>query len=591
LVRWTAEVPIPIEAVLQTSTNRPRSRVWLLLLLSATIFAALPVHAAVAAPPAVTVHGSPTIGAAPLTTTLTASGDAVTYRWELPGGANAVGPQVTSTFAAGRWVVAVIGTSATGEETRATVTVTSVAISVSAPRVATYRARAFLTGRIIPALPGSRLTVQRDGHAAGNGLARTGGRFRIGIRPRVPGSYTVSFGGAVSNPAPVTVRPLVAVELAGPPVVGARLTAAAKVKPSSAGRLSVSAYRGGRLVARRTGTGAVRLALSTVHPRAYRVVATIEPRAGFTRRSALLDATIRVPNLVPGSAGGSVLELDRRLTALGFALEGVTVSFGYDDYEAVLAFQKLYGLPRTGRVDARFWAVLDGAQRPKARYGGDHIEVDKTRQVLFLVRDGRVVLISSVSTGATGNTPNGRFQVYRKVTGWDWVLWYPMYFLRGFAIHGYPDVPGFTRLRANPDVARAEAVLAERLRHDDLRLLAKRGFLGGRLARLVRWTAVATMRIEAELRTSTNQTRLRVWPYSSSSTANSSGVTFSRNCRKSLTISSSLTSSPSNSMADSSITRSAAKIGASARTASAMASDGRESISISEPFCWTVIEA
>jgi hypothetical protein len=50
-------------------------------------------------------------------------------------------------------------------------------------------------------------------------------------------------------------------------------------------------------------------------------------------------------------------------------------------------------------------------------------------------------------------------------------------------------------------------------------------------------------------------------------------------------------SSPSNSIADSSITRSAAKIGASERTAIAIASDGRESISISEPFCCTVMLA
>ena len=27
------------------------------------------------------------------------------------------------------------------------------------------------------------------------------------------------------------------------------------------------------------------------------------------------------------------------------------------------------------------------------------------------------------------------------MTGWDWILWYPMYFLRGFAVHGFPEVP------------------------------------------------------------------------------------------------------------------------------------------------------
>src|SRR5438093_86584 len=56
-------------------------------------------------------------------------------------------------------------------------------------------------------------------------------------------------------------------------------------------------------------------------------------------------------------------------------------------------------------------------------------------------------------------------------------------------------------------------------------------------------------------------------------------------------ISSSFSSSAASSIADSSITSAAAKIGASARTASAIASEGRESISISEPSCWTVMLA
>ena len=48
-----------------------------------------------------------------------------------------------------------------------------------------------------------------------------------------------------------------------------------------------------------------------------------------------------------------------------------------------------------------------------------------------------------VSTGATGNTPLGTWHVYRTVPGYDWVLYYPLYFLRGFAIHGYPSVPPY----------------------------------------------------------------------------------------------------------------------------------------------------
>ena len=111
--------------------------------------------------------------------------------------------------------------------------------------------------------------------------------------------------------------------------------------------------------------------------------------------------------------------------------------------EAVLAFQKVHGLPRTGTVEPWLWRRLSRAGIPNARRGGDYIEVDKSRQVLFVVRRGEVSRVVHVSTGATGNTPLGTWRVYRKVPGWDWVLWYPMYFLRGFAIHGYPSVPAY----------------------------------------------------------------------------------------------------------------------------------------------------
>jgi lipoprotein-anchoring transpeptidase ErfK/SrfK len=87
---------------------------------------------------------------------------------------------------------------------------------------------------------------------------------------------------------------------------------------------------------------------------------------------------------------------------------------------------------------------LLAAKTPRPRYGGpDHVEIDKTRQVIFLVRNGEVSLIVATSTGATGNTPLGEWHVYRKVNGFDWVLYYPSYFLRGFAVHGYPDVPPY----------------------------------------------------------------------------------------------------------------------------------------------------
>jgi len=127
---------------------------------------------------------------------------------------------------------------------------------------------------------------------------------------------------------------------------------------------------------------------------------------------------------------------------LHIAVGSVDSSFGLDTRDAVAAFQKLHGLPRTGSVDARFWRALSASSTPRALYPGDHIEVSKPLQVLFVVRGGRVILVSHVSTGATGNTPVGRWQVYSKVPGWlPDGMFDSSFFLRGFAIHGYPTVP------------------------------------------------------------------------------------------------------------------------------------------------------
>ncbi len=78
-------------------------------------------------------------------------------------------------------------------------------------------------------------------------------------------------------------------------------------------------------------------------------------------------------------------------------------------------------------------------------------------------------------------------------------------------------------------------------------------------------------------------------PYSSE--AKSSGVTWSRKSLNFSTTSSVSSTSCSNSMADSVMTSSAAKIGAPERTASASASDGRESISRSRPLARRLIDA
>ncbi len=414
------------------------------MLAVAVVFAAMPVQAALAAAPSVSVEVLPAVGAAPLTTTLTASGNAASYRWELPGGATAAGPSVTRSFPAGRWTVAAVGTSPTGEETRTTVTITSIALTLRAPAAIPTGQRAWLTGRVVPTLAGAEVKVARGRRITAHGAVKRDGSFRVAIRPRTPAAYKVLLGNVASAAEPVTIRPNVDLKVAGAPVVGSRATAVAMVDPIGAGRVTVSVYRRGQLVQSGSGRAVVRLPLGTSKTAAYRVVAKLTPEAGYQPASRLLDAAVRMPDLRLGSQGPEVLDLAQRLNAQGYTVQQVDDLYSGDDSDAVLAFQEVHALPRTGLPDSRVWAALAASTRPAPEFGGgDHIEVDKTKQVLFLVRDGKVVLISHVSTGATGNTPVGTFHVYRKVVGFDWVLYYPMYFLRGFAIHGYPDVPAY----------------------------------------------------------------------------------------------------------------------------------------------------
>jgi PKD repeat protein len=167
-------------------------------------------------------------------------------------------------------------------------------------------------------------------------------------------------------------------------------------------------------------------------------------------RSAPLLVRVALPRLAVGAHGVVVAQLGHALRRLHYAVP-YGRSFDGRMLDAVYAFQKVQGLPRTGFVGARVWRALAGARTPVPRYArpGSHLEVNKARQVLYVVRGSRVALIVPVSTaGIPGHfTPVGRFSIYRKVLGFDpsplGTLFDPMYFTGGYAIHGNPSVPPY----------------------------------------------------------------------------------------------------------------------------------------------------
>jgi lipoprotein-anchoring transpeptidase ErfK/SrfK len=314
-------------------------------------------------------------------------------------------------------------------------------LELTQPRVATYGDAVALRGRVVPALIDAPITITRDGAVVGTATTRADGTFVLRTRAERPAVYTASAGSLTSAPVSLAVRPKLSLRMVGSGVVGTPLRVEVSVQPAFPVRVVVR--RNGRVVATRSFVGTGRIGLSTRRAASYRVSATVEAPPGWAGATRALASSAVHPRLALGSRGPSVRVLEARLRELRYALQRVDGLYGLDTHQAVLAFQKVNRLPWTGRVDARVWRALARASVPRARYAGDHIEVSKGRQFLFLVRDGDVERVVHVSTGATGNTPLGTWRVYRKVTGWDWVLWYPMYFLRGFAIHGYPEVPAY----------------------------------------------------------------------------------------------------------------------------------------------------
>jgi lipoprotein-anchoring transpeptidase ErfK/SrfK len=180
------------------------------------------------------------------------------------------------------------------------------------------------------------------------------------------------------------------------------------------------------------------------------------------------------------SARGSVSALQERLLDLGFWVPDTNGSYNWETSQAVMAFQKYNGLSPSGTADDETIALMNIAPyRVLAQaWDKDMIEVDKGKQVLFVVQGGRTIWAFNTSTGAggryvepsqrepgemvsgTADTPEGVFNVYsEQPNGW-WKgelgeLYRPKFFKGGAAIHGAPKVPNFPAshgcVRVTPD--------------------------------------------------------------------------------------------------------------------------------------------
>jgi L,D-transpeptidase catalytic domain/Putative peptidoglycan binding domain len=279
------------------------------------------------------------------------------------------------------------------------------------------------------------------------------GSYSTRLALRKPGPFVARAAFPVEGDDPVVVesalaalriQPRLTARIVGAATVGHPLVLKGRLQPADAGKL-FRRLRGEQRHVRVGEHGSFTLKLPTGDARPVHVRLRVEPAEGYTARVIARHRNLALPYLSTGSNGLSVLALERLLNERQYALRGVGRSYGTDTAQAVLAFQKVHGLARTGRMTPELWRRLTRSRTPKARVPrGDHIEISKTHQTIYEVRKGEVVNVIHTSTGATGNTPVGTFRVYYKDAAYNGVgMYYSLFFLRGFAIHGYHSVPAW----------------------------------------------------------------------------------------------------------------------------------------------------
>jgi hypothetical protein len=321
------------------------------------------------------------------------------------------------------------------------------------PGTATPGSPVVFAGQLVPAQPAAPVGLYTRTGSTWSRLAQTAtaadGTFRFTLTASRPGSFI-----AIAQPDPsaqvaspettLRIRPRLAARVTGRRVVGERVRLTGRLLPAEAGKLSLRL--GGKTRPVPVGPeGRFSLLLPSDLPGRHRWRLALAPAAGYEAAAKRNTLLLRAPPLARGSAGPSVRALERRLAALHYVFRSVDSYYGSDTYEAVMAFQKVHGLRRTGSVTPALWGALARAGVPRAFVPrGTHIEVSKTKQVMYEVVNGEVKRVVHVSTGLTGNTPVGRWRVYRVDPGYNAIgMYYSLYFLRGFAIHGYKSVPPY----------------------------------------------------------------------------------------------------------------------------------------------------
>jgi L,D-transpeptidase-like protein/putative peptidoglycan binding protein len=318
-----------------------------------------------------------------------------------------------------------------------------------------YGATTRASGELTPVEEGATIVVERHVSGAWELLATTAtdaaGHFSAAFVPAGGGVLRarVTDTGTASPEQRLAVLPRLVVRRSlGRAFLGARVRVI--VRPLAySGRVVVTTHRGGRVVGRvirRVRSGRLRVTVPTPGVGRFAVRLRFPASGGIAARKVWTHVRATARTLSVGSRGPDVRALLRRLAQLHYRVPGISTAFGSAARDSVIAFQKAERLSRSGVVGTATWQALGRARvlRPRRAKPALHIEIDKTRQILMVVRKGEVSAVIPTSTGATGNTPVGSWRIYSKSPGYNAShMYYSMFWLRGFAVHGYASVPSY----------------------------------------------------------------------------------------------------------------------------------------------------
>lgn len=200
-----------------------------------------------------------------------------------------------------------------------------------------------------------------------------------------------------------------------------------------------------------------------------------EPAELSVEPSAEASPTGTPKPAAPAAPSYDVAAAQRTLSEHGYYLGAADGKRGPAFRSAVMAFQKVHGLSADSVVGPATLKALAAPRTPalKASSPSNRVEVDLTKQVLYVVKGAAIQRILPVSSGngatykqksgskAKALTPVGWYKIQRRIVGERkadlGTLYDPQYFYRGWAIHGSNSVPAYPASHGCVRVTRADA--------------------------------------------------------------------------------------------------------------------------------------